>query len=142
MNTLKYNNQLTIKDVNPKNTPNNDEAVKELEKIKEIEKNIDTENLGYNATQYTYSFENFRTIKTFVRLIYEGKITVEEADGHHKDLLVQIMNFKKNKKPRKKKKRAKENVLKKLSKIFFVGEGRGRGSREKLLRLLKGKYFR
>ena len=123
MNTLKYNNQLTIKDVNPKNTPNNDEAVKELEKIKEIEKNIDTENLGYNANQYTYSFENFQTIKTFVRLIYEGKITVEEADEHHKDLLVQIMNFKKNKKPRKKKKEPKKMFLKTCLRFFLWGRG-------------------
>ena len=38
LNTLKYNNQLTIKDVIPKNTLNKDEAEKELDKIKEIEK--------------------------------------------------------------------------------------------------------
>ena len=38
LNTLKSNNQLTIEDVIPKNALNNDEAKKELDKIKEIEK--------------------------------------------------------------------------------------------------------
>ena len=43
MITLKSNNQVTIEDVIPKNTLNNDEAKKELDKIKEIEKNVDRE---------------------------------------------------------------------------------------------------
>ena len=38
MNTLKPNNQLTIEDLIPKGALNNDEAKKELDKIKEIEK--------------------------------------------------------------------------------------------------------
>ena len=38
LNTLKSNNQLTIENVIPKNALNNDEAKKELDKIKEIEK--------------------------------------------------------------------------------------------------------
>ena len=33
LNTLKSNNQLTIEDVIPKNALNNDEAIKELDKI-------------------------------------------------------------------------------------------------------------
>ena len=41
LNTLKSNNQLTSEDVIPKNTLNNDEAKKQLDKIKEIEKNVD-----------------------------------------------------------------------------------------------------
>ena len=44
MNTLKSNNQLTIEDVIPKNALNNNEAKKELDKIIEIEKNVDREN--------------------------------------------------------------------------------------------------
>ena len=38
LNTLKSNNHLTIEDVIPKNALHNDEAKKELDKIKEIEK--------------------------------------------------------------------------------------------------------
>ena len=37
LNTLKSNNQLTIEDVIPKNALNNDEAEKELDKIKETQ---------------------------------------------------------------------------------------------------------
>ena len=42
LNTLKSNNQLTIEDVIPKNALNNDEAKKQLDKIKEIEKNAES----------------------------------------------------------------------------------------------------
>ena len=38
LNTLKSNNKLTIEDVIPTNALNNDEAKKEIDKIKEIEK--------------------------------------------------------------------------------------------------------
>ena len=44
LNTLKSNNQLTIEDVIPKNALNNNEAKKGLDKIIEIEKNVDREN--------------------------------------------------------------------------------------------------
>ena len=59
LNTLKSNNQLTIEDVIPKNALNNDEAKKELDKIKEIEKNIDREKLIYETNEYTYSSKYF-----------------------------------------------------------------------------------
>ena len=54
------NKKLTIEDVISKNTLNNDEAIKELNKIKEIEKNVDREKLVYRTNEYTYSFENFK----------------------------------------------------------------------------------
>ena len=41
LNSLKSNKQLTSEDVIPKNALNNDEAKKQLDKIKEIEKNVD-----------------------------------------------------------------------------------------------------
>ena len=56
LNTLKSSNQLTIEDAIPKNALNNDEAKKELVKIKEIEKNINREKLIYETNEYTYSF--------------------------------------------------------------------------------------
>ena len=79
MDTLKSNNQLKIEDVIPKNALNNDETKKELDKIKEIEKNIDREKLIYKTNEYTYSFKNFQTTKTFGRDIYEGKTNIKEA---------------------------------------------------------------
>ena len=65
MNILKSNNQLTIEDVIPKSILNNDEAKKELDKIKEIEKNVNIGKLAYETKEYTYSFKNFQTIKNF-----------------------------------------------------------------------------
>ena len=70
-NTLKSNNQLTIEDAILKNALNN-EAKKELHKIKEIEKNVDRDKLIYETNKYTYSFKDFQIIKTFDRDIYEG----------------------------------------------------------------------
>ena len=134
LNTLKSNNQLAIEDVIPKNGLNNDEAKKELDKIKEIEKNVDREKLIYETNEYTYSFKNFQTIKTFGRDIYEGKITIKEADEYQADLLTEILNFRKNTKPRsQEKKQEKEIVLKNLYNFF---EGR-----EKILDAFESKIF-
>ena len=41
LNTLKSNNQLTIEDAFPKNALINDKTKKELDKIKEIDENLD-----------------------------------------------------------------------------------------------------
>ena len=49
LNTLKYNNQLTIEDAIPEDALNNNEANKELDKIKEIEKNVDRKKLIYET---------------------------------------------------------------------------------------------
>ena len=49
LNTLKSNNQLAIEDVIPKNSFNNDGAKKELDKIKEVEQNVDREKLVYKT---------------------------------------------------------------------------------------------
>ena len=65
LSTLKSSNQLTTEDVIPKNPLNNDEAKKELDKIKEIEKHVGREKLVYETNEYTHSFKNFQTIKTF-----------------------------------------------------------------------------
>ena len=119
----------------PKNALNNDEAKKELDKIKEIEKNVDREKLIYETNEYTYSFKNFQTIKTFGRDIYEGKITIEEADKYQTNLLTEIMNFRKNTKPRsQEKKNKKKKLFLKTCIIFLRVE-------KKFLTLLRAKYF-
>ena len=53
---------------------------KELDKTKEIEKNVDREKLIYETDEYTYSFKNFQTIKAFGRDICEDKITLEKVN--------------------------------------------------------------
>ena len=95
--------ELTIKNIIPENIMS-DEAKKEIEKtfrkkIMKIEKTIDRENIIYRASENTYRFQNFQTIKTFGRDIYNDKITLKEADQDQRNLLVEIMNFKKKTKP-------------------------------------------
>ena len=84
----------------PNDAMNNNEAKKELEKIKEIEKNVHREKLIYETNEYTYSFKNLQTVKTFGRDIYEGKITIEEANEYQTDLFAEIINFRKKAKPK------------------------------------------
>ena len=55
---------------------------KELDKTKEIEKNVDREKIIYETDEYTYSFKNFQTIKAFGRDIYEGNIALEKANEY------------------------------------------------------------
>ena len=108
LNTLKSNNQLTVEDVIPKSALNNDVAKNNLDKIKEIEKNVDREKLVYETNEYTYSFKKFQTIKTFGRDIYEGKIMLEKANEYQTNLLSEIIDFKKNTKPRSQEKKNKK----------------------------------
>ena len=92
--------------------------------MKEIEKNVDREKLIYEADEYTYTFKNFQTTKTFGRDIYEGKITMKEADEYQADLLIDIKNFRKNKKQRsQEKKREKEIVFQNFYNFFLMRLG-------------------
>ena len=103
LNTLKSNNQLTIKDLVPKNALNNDEAKNSQIKLKKQKKMQRDEN--YERNEYTYNFKNFQTIKTFGRDIYEVKITIKEANEYQTNLLAEIMNFRVNMKPRSQEKK-------------------------------------
>ena len=77
--------EVTIKNIIPENILN-DEAKKGIDKISEIEKTVDREKLVYRASEYIYSFQNFRTIKTFDRDIYNGEIPLKEADEERSSL--------------------------------------------------------
>ena len=60
-----------------------------------------------------------KIIKTFGQDIYEGEITIKEADEYQADLLIEIMSFRKNTKPRsEEKKREKEIVLQNMHNFF------------------------
>ena len=112
----------------------NNKAIKELDKNKEIEKNVDREKLVYKTNEYIYSFENFQTIKAFGKDIYDGTITLKEADDYQTDLLVEIMNFKKTTKPTSSEKKQEKKLFLKTCIIFLRVE-------KKSLMLLKVKYF-
>ena len=109
----------------------NDEAKKEIDKITEIEKTVDREKLVYRASEYTYSFQNFRTIRAFGRDIYNGEITLKEVDEDQTSLLNEIMNFRVKSKPQDEEK--KKDVLTNLYK-FFKG-------REKVLNAFDSKII-
>ena len=97
LNTLKSDNnkKLEIKneEIIPESAFASDEAKKGINKILKIEKNVDREKLVYDAGWYTYDFRTFNTIRTFGEDIYEGKITLEEADEDQSDLADQINKF-------------------------------------------------
>ena len=77
-----------------------------------------------------------KIIKTFGQDIYEGEITIKEADEYQADLLTEIMSFRKNTKPRsEEKKNEKKKLFFKTCIIFFRVE-------KKFLMLLTAKCFR
>ena len=117
------NEKLTIEDVIPKSALNNDKAKKELDKIKEIDKTIDRERLVYKASEYTYNFRNFWTVRTLGRDIYEGRITLEEANIDQDNLLRDIRNFNNETRPQNDNKiQEKKIVLKSFYKFFEARE--------------------
>ena len=77
----------------PKSAFASDEAKEEINKVKEIEKNVDIEKLLYEATKKTYDFRIFNTIRNFGEGIYNGKITSEKADKDQSDLANGIDKF-------------------------------------------------
>ena len=90
--------------------------------------------LVYKSSEYTYSFQNFQTIRTFGRDIYNGEITINEANEDQTSLLAEIINFKNKAKPRDKiKKQQKKDILENLYNLF---EGR-----EKVLNAFDSKIF-
>ena len=95
LNTLKSDdNELTIEDVIPKSVFVNDGAKKELDKIKEIEKNADREKLSYETDEHIYSFKNFQTMQTFGRDIYNGEITLQEVENQPRKLINEMFETK------------------------------------------------
>ena len=89
------NNKLEIKneDIIPKSAFASNKSRKELNKIKEIEKNVDREKLIYKTNKHTYDFRKFNTIRTFGEDIYDGKITLEEANESHQVYWVKLKNL-------------------------------------------------
>ena len=135
LETFKSNNkELTIEDVIPKSALINDESKKEHDKIIEIEKTIDREKLVYRASEYKYNFRNFQTIKTFGKDIYDGTITLKEANGYQTDLLAEIINFKKKTKPKNLEKKQEKIIV--LNNLYNFFEGR-----EKVFNAFSSKIF-
>ena len=72
-------------------------------------------------------------LKTF-RDIYEGKIMIEEANDYKTDLSAEIMNFRKNTKPRSQEKQKQKEIVQENLYKFWEG-------REKILDAFESKIF-
>ena len=57
------------------------------------------ENCGC-APEYVYNFKQFEEIKYFVKSIFAGEITLDNADEDQSDLLNDFVDFNKRTKPR------------------------------------------
>ena len=122
------------KDIIPESAFAYEESRKELDKIKEIEKHVDREKSIYKTFKHTYDFREFKTIRTFGESIYNGKITLEEADESQSDLLGEIKNFNDKTRPQTfKKKQMKEHTLSTLNNFYEA--------REMVLNGFKSKIF-
>ena len=97
--TLRSIKKLSVIDAIPNSVFAIDEAGKELNKIKEIEKNVDREKLFYKSNKNTYNFKEFQTIRTFGEDFYNGEISLDEADEYQSDLADKINDFIKETKP-------------------------------------------
>ena len=105
-----------------------------LNKIKEIGKTVDREKLIYRRNEYIESFENFPIINTFGRDIYNGIVTLKEANEDQSDSLIEILNFEKQIKRQNPEKKQKKKVFLKTYMHFLMVE-------KEFLMLLKAKYF-
>ena len=137
LNNLNVDNNLATDDdddIIPENAFANDEAKRELDKIREIDETINREKLVCRATEYIYDFRNFRTVRTFGRDIYEGKSTLEGADEDQSKLVDDFNNFVKRTKPQNNNKQQKKEIdLENLYKLFEA--------REKVLKAFESKIF-
>ena len=114
--------KLQIKNENiiPKSASASDEAKEEINRILKVEKNVDREKLVYDSGKYTYDFRMFNTIRTFGEDLYEGKITLEEADEDQSDLTDMINEFTKETRPRNSGKKQEKKPLQKACIIFSM----------------------
>ena len=118
VDAIKSYKKITIDYVIPKSAFSNEKAIDEINKIKELEKNVDREKLVYETKTDTYVFRIFRTIRTFGEDIYNGKITLEKANESQANLAEEKNLIIKQNRKRKKTKRKKILLIKTC--IIFI----------------------
>ena len=134
VDAIKSYKKITIDYVIPKSAFSNEKANDEINKIKELEKNVDREKLVYETKTDTYVFRIFRTIRTFGEDIYNGKITLEGANESQANLVEEIEKFNNKTKPKKKENKEKKDIVNKNLYNFYNG-------REMVLNTFKSKKF-
>ena len=54
---------------------------------------VNIKHLIFKAYKYKYNFQSSETIWSFIKSIFDGKITLYDADEDQSDLLVDIISF-------------------------------------------------
>ena len=75
------------------------EIINEIKRIKEIEKNVDRDEMVYKSTSRNYDFRGFKTIRTYGNDIRNNVISFKAANLEQANLLAHVQNFVKNTKP-------------------------------------------
>ena len=65
-----------------------------------IQKKCRIENIQFLKYKYIYSFKQFEVIRSLAENIFDGKLTLNNADEDQRNLLIEIVNFKKDGKAR------------------------------------------
>ena len=90
--------------------------------ITKIEKPVNREDLVFEANKYIYNFQKFEKIRSFTKNIFDGTITLNNADKEQIHLLIEVLEFNKNTKPRDVKKKNKKEILLKACMYFMKVE--------------------
>ena len=78
------------------------EIKNEINKIKEYEEKVNRNNAIYYLSKEPFDFETFETIRPFGENIYNGKITINEANQEQADLVEYVLNFNNKARPKSK----------------------------------------
>ena len=76
------------------------EIQNELNEIKELEEQINRNDLIYASSKYKYDFRNIPTIRSFGDGISNGKIATSEADKKQNNIMKAILQFNDKVRPR------------------------------------------
>ena len=80
---------------------------------------VDRENIYYKMDKFTHNFQNFWTISTFRRDIYNGRVTTKDTDNDQSNLIVKILHFRKKVKPKGSEKKQQADWYQKLIWSFW-----------------------
>ena len=90
----------------------NPEIINEIKRIEEEEKKVDRNNMVYKATNKTYDFRKFKTIRVFGNEVKNNVINTNMENEEQNELLRYITKFKSSRKPNNPgSKKSKEYVL-------------------------------
>ena len=88
----------------------------------------------YYSSKEPFDYKTFKTIRSFGENIYNGKITINEANQEQADLVEYILNFNNKARPK-----SKDN--KKIKEIFLIVQKKFMNVENLLSILLRADYF-